>query len=233
MSTLVMIFLKAPRPGTVKTRLGREIGMTAAVAAYRELAEQQLQRIPAGFRTEVHYAPRGSRAEMRAWLGSKVNFRAQCGGDLGARLRQAFTHGFARGYRRIMAIGSDCPELDATCLRQADTLLEQTDVVLGPATDGGYYLIGLRRVAPRLFADIAWSTETVCATTLTRAQECGLTHALLAEKDDIDDLASALPVRDRRVHPVEENVGASPWTWAHSVAVHTVVAGWKACQANQ
>lgn len=190
MSTLVMVFLKAPRPGTVKTRLGRDVGMTVATAAYRELAEQQLRRIPAGFRTEVHYAPRGSRAEMRSWLGSKVNLRAQCGGDLGARLCQAFTGAFARGYRRIMAIGSDCPELDAACLRHADALLEQADVVLGPATDGGYYLIGLRRPAPRLFENIAWSTGTVCATTVIRAKECGLTHALLEAKDDIDDLAA-------------------------------------------
>lgn len=185
-----MVFLKAPRPGTVKTRLGREIGMAVATAAYRKLAEQQLRRIPSRFRTEVHYAPRGSRAEMRAWLGRRVNFRVQSGGDLGVRLSYAFAHGFARGYRRILAIGSDCPDLDATCLRQADALLQQTDVVLGPATDGGYYLIGLKRPAPRLFEDIAWSTETVCATTVIRAKECGLTHILLEAKDDIDDLAA-------------------------------------------
>jgi len=189
-SALIMVFLKAPRPGTVKTRLGREIGMPAATDIYRELAEQQLHRIPAGFRVEVHYAPRGASVEMRSWLGQKVNLRVQSAGDLGDRLRHAFAQGFARGYRRIMAIGSDCPELDAATLRQAAGLLEESDVVLGPASDGGYYLIGLRRPAPRLFENIAWSTETVCATTLDRARESGLTHALLEVKDDIDDLAA-------------------------------------------
>lgn len=190
MSALVMVFLKAPRTGTVKTRLGREIGMPAATDIYRELAEQQLRRIPAGFRVEVHYAPRGAADEMQAWLGRHRNYRAQGGGDLGARLSKAFAEGFGRGYRQIIAIGSDCPELDKACLRRAAGKLAANDVVLGPATDGGYYLIGLRRPAPRLFEDIEWSTATVLVTTQARIQECGFSSSLLEEKEDIDDLAS-------------------------------------------
>ncbi len=127
---------------------------------------------------------------MRAWLGLRFVYRAQIGGDLGRRMSHAFTHGFQRGYGAIIAIGSDCPGLDEACLRRADELLGHTDVVLGPATDGGYYLIGLRRPEPRLFAGIEWSTATVLATTLARIQECGLSYALLEEKDDIDDLAA-------------------------------------------
>lgn len=190
MTTLVMTFLKAPRPGTVKTRLGRDIGMEEATLVYRGLAEQQLRRIPADFRTEVHYAPRGAAGEMRAWLGPQVACRAQSGPDLGARMSNAFARGFQRGYRAIIAIGSDCPGLDAACLRQAAGQLAKVDVVLGPAVDGGYYLIGLRSPAPSLFEGIEWSTATVLATTLVRIQECGLSHALLEEKDDIDDLAA-------------------------------------------
>lgn len=188
MSTLVMVFLKAPRPGTVKTRLGRSIGMEEATAVYRGFAEQQLCRIPEDFRTEVHYAPRGAAGEMRTWLGCELNYRAQSGRDLGARMSNAFARGFLRGYRSIIAIGSDCPGLDEDCLRQAADLLMKKDVVLGPATDGGYYLIGLRRPAPLLFENIEWSTATVLATTLARIRECGLKHTLLEEKDDIDDL---------------------------------------------
>lgn len=189
MTTLVMVFLKAPRPGTVKTRLGRDIGHPRATAMYRALAEQQLDRIPAEFRTEIHYAPRGARMEMRQWLGRRHLFRAQNGRDLGERMSRAFVQGFLRGFERIIAIGSDCPELDRDCLRRADAELRRADVVLGPATDGGYYLIGLRRPQPALFKDIAWSTETVLAETLVRIRGNELTHRLLEEKEDIDDLA--------------------------------------------
>lgn len=190
MATLVMIFLKAPRPGTVKTRLGKETGFEQATVVYRQLAEAQLSWIPADFGTEIHYAPRGAVQEMRAWLGGRRLYRAQTGGNLGARLGQAFAGAFRRGYARVIAIGSDCPELDEDCLHRASRALAENDVVLGPATDGGYYLIGLRRPAPRLFEDIAWSTATVLATTQARIQECGLSSFLLEEKEDIDDLAS-------------------------------------------
>jgi len=189
MSILLMAFLKAPRPGTVKTRLGQELGFAEATEVYRDLAEQQLRRIPGEFRTEIHYAPRGAAAEMKQWLGRGYHYRAQSGGDLGERMSKAFARGFQRGYRRILAIGSDCPELDAACLRRAGELLGQTDVVLGPATDGGYYLIGLRRPEPRLFEAVDWGTPTVFATTQARLLERGLSCALLEEKEDIDDLA--------------------------------------------
>ncbi|MBI2517028.1 MAG: TIGR04282 family arsenosugar biosynthesis glycosyltransferase [Opitutae bacterium] len=189
MNALVMAFFKAPRPGTVKTRLGREIGHEPATALYRRMAEEQLARIPAEMRAEVHYAPRGAKPDMTEWLG-KRHYRAQAGGDLGARLNHAFLTGFRRGYRPVLAIGADCPDLDAACLRRAVLLLGSHDVVLGPATDGGYYLIGLRAPAPRLFADIEWSTSTVLADTVQRAKAGGLSVAQLEERLDIDDLAS-------------------------------------------
>ena len=204
MTTLVMVFLKAPRPGTVKTRLGRDIGHPRATAVYRALAEQQLDRIPAEFCTEIHYAPRGAREEMRRWFGRRHLFRAQNGRDLGERMNRAFAHGFIRGFGRIIAIGSDCPELDGDCLRRADAELLGTDVVLGPATDGGYYLIGLRQPQPALFKDIAWSTETVLAETMVRVRKGGLSHRLLEEKEDIDDLAGW------QRHQAKNSVRAAP-----------------------
>jgi len=190
MTPLILTFLKAPRRGTVKTRLGLEIGFDEATVIYRQLAEEQLSRIPTDFRTEIHYAPRGAAGEMRAWLGRDAAFKAQSGGDLGERLSKAFADGFRRGYHQIIAIGSDCPELDESCLRRAAGKLTATDVVLGPATDGGYYLIGLRIPAPRVFENIEWSTATVLASTQARIQECGLSSSLLEEKEDIDDLAA-------------------------------------------
>lgn len=186
---LLMVFLKAPRLGEVKTRLAREIGDGAALAIYRRLAEEQLARLPRTFDVEVTYAPRGARAEMRAWLGADRRYRAQVGGGLGERLAQAFAAAFARGYRAVFAIGADCPGLDGDCLLRARALLARHDAVIGPADDGGYYLLGLRRQAPGLFRGIDWSTASVLAQTRTRLRVERMTHALLETKSDVDTAA--------------------------------------------
>ena len=186
---LVMVFLKAPRRGEVKTRLAREIGAAAALVVYRRLAEGQLARIPPGFRAEVTYAPRGARAEMRDWLGSRVHYRAQVGTGLGERLAHAFASAFARGYRTVLAIGADCPGLDGACLVRAQALLEGRDAVIGPADDGGYYLLGLRRPAPGVFRGIDWGTPAVLTQTRARLKAAGRTHAMLRPKADVDTLA--------------------------------------------
>lgn len=198
MTPLVMAFFKAPRPGTVKTRLGREIGHEQATALYRRMGEEQLARIPVEMRAEVHYAPRGAKPDMIEWLG-KRHYRSQTGGDLGARMSHAFVTGFRRGYRPVLAIGADCPDLDSICLREAVRSLAKYDVVIGPASDGGYYLIGLRAPAPGLFTGIEWSTSTVLAETLRRAAQQKLSVALLRERLDIDDLPTLQShIRNRR-----------------------------------
>lgn len=185
-----MAILKAPRSGYVKTRLGRQVGFDQATRIYRVMAERQLRSVPENFRIEVHYAPRGARSEMRDWLGANYHYCAQAGGDLGQRLARAFERGFRRGAKEIIAIGADCPGLDGACLIEAARRLRKADVVLGPAADGGYYLIGLRRPAPQLFESIAWSSADVLRQTLDRVAELGLSSALLTVKEDIDDLES-------------------------------------------
>jgi hypothetical protein len=196
-SPVVMAFLKAPRPGTVKTRLARDIGVIRATRLYRRLAERQLEVVPPEFVLEVHYAPRSAGSEMRAWLGDRLTYRAQSGGDLGRRLAQAFARAFSRGATRVLAIGADCPSLDARCLRAAARHLRRTDVVIGPARDGGYYLIGLRRPEPRLFSDIAWSSDAVLRQTRQRAAQAGLSVVLMKEMEDVDDVHSLQRVRVR------------------------------------
>lgn len=201
MTPLVMAFFKAPRPGTVKTRLGREIGHDQATALYRRMGEEQLARIPVEMRTEVHYAPRGARPDMVEWLG-KRHYRSQTGGDLGARLSHSFATGFRRGYGPVFAIGADCPDLDSACLHEAVESLANHDVVIGPASDGGYYLIGLRAPAPSLFTGIEWSTPTVFADTMQRAKEQELRVALLPERLDIDDLPTLQRHHHDRRQPI-------------------------------
>jgi hypothetical protein len=137
---------------------------------------------------------------MRDWLGPRFHYRLQSGGDLGQRLAMAFAKTFKRGALKVMAVGADCPGLDGECLVEAARHLETADVVLGPAVDGGYYLIGLRRPEPGLFTHIAWSSEKVLSQTLSRASASGLSVRLLPLREDVDDRESLL--RQAKIDPL-------------------------------
>lgn len=186
---VVVAMLKAPRVGHVKTRLGAQIGLERATRIYRLLAERQTASVPRDWRTEIHFSPSNARAEMQGWLGDGPAYFPQCEGDLGQRLTDAVAGAFGRGASAVIVVGGDCPDLDETCLRRAHEALQTVDVVLGPAWDGGYTLIGLRRPELRLFEDIPWSTDQVLTATLERAAAGRLRHVFLVPKEDIDDLA--------------------------------------------
>ena len=187
---VVMLFAKAPRAGTVKTRLAADVGEERAVDLYRAMVERQLREVPAGWQVEIHFDPVDAEDDMRAWLGSAHHYRPQADGDLGRRLKKAFGAAFSRGATTVIAIGGDCPELDQETFHEAVTRLARAELVLGPATDGGYYLLALRRPAPELFDNIPWSSNQVASMTLARAKILGLSRELLTPKDDIDDIAS-------------------------------------------
>jgi len=134
----------------------------------------------------------GSASAARRWLGHRdVGYRRQSDGDLGARIRAAFTRAFDRGAQQVVVIGSDCPRLSATHLRQALQLLSDVGLVLGPALDGGYYLIGINRESaaralPALFADVPWGSADVLARTLEAAESAHLGFMLLEPLPDVD-----------------------------------------------
>jgi rSAM/selenodomain-associated transferase 1 len=189
MSTAALLMLKAPRPGFVKTRLAAAIGPDAACAAYRAMAEKQLREIPMGWARVVHFAPADGCAEMQEWLGDGCFYAPQADGDLGARMSAAARDAATKGFARAILLGGDCPWITRELLLRAEQELAAHDLVIGPATDGGYYLLGMNAGKMAPFSGIEWSTEHVLKQTLTQAEEAGLSVCLLPELEDVDDAA--------------------------------------------
>ena len=187
---LIILFTRLPKPGCTKTRLIPALGAEGAAELQRHMTVHTLNRAQQaarrhGFALEVHYTG-GQRADFRQWLGDDLEYWPQASGNLGARMSQAFAAAFERGCRSIVLIGTDCPQIDESIFREAFTSLETKDLVLGPAHDGGYYLIGLRHPSPELFDGVAWGTETVFEQSLRRAKEAKLSCHLLEMLSDVD-----------------------------------------------
>jgi len=188
----VIVFLKFPEPGAVKTRLAAEVGDEAAARLARHFAEQTLAAAASlGLPVTVSFAPARRGPEFSAWLGSGYDYAPQKGADLGERMRHAFEDAFARGAERAVLVGTDAPDRPVEFLSEALERLEDHDAVLGPALDGGYHLIALRRgsFAPAVLSGIDWSTPRVLAQTLLALREAGRTAYMLPPWRDIDDRA--------------------------------------------
>jgi uncharacterized protein len=182
----LIVFVKAPRPGLAKTRIAVTAGEPRAAAIHRELTATVLSRVGALAAVELRFMPDDAEAEIGPWRRQTWTAQAQGSGDLGERLRRAFEQSFASGAERVVIIGSDCPEVRSSDIRTAWKELKAHDLVVGPAIDGGYWLIGLRAAQPALFENIAWSTEAVLGETLQRARSLGLRIQLLRFLGDID-----------------------------------------------
>ncbi len=186
----LFLFTRFPQPGQTKTRLIPALGASGAADLQRQMTEHLLRRFR-GFcqgrqiALEVHFAG-GTMAQMRRWLGDAAVLKPQSEGDLGDRLKFALHQGFTTGLQRIIVIGSDCPDISEVQIARALTFLESHDVVLGPALDGGYYLIGLNRLYLPLFESIPWSTAQVLERTRAIAHQSGLSLAQLNPLSDID-----------------------------------------------
>ena len=182
----LIVFVKAPRPGTVKTRIAQTAGAQKACAIYREMVDTVLSRLRSLRAAQLWFAPDDAGPEIVPWLREDWTARPQGGGDLGERLSRAFASAFANGSERVVIVGSDCPEVKSSDIRAAWQQLQSHDLVVGPAVDGGYWLIGLRAPQPELFRDIAWSSDQVLGQTLQRAKTLGLRIQLLRILTDID-----------------------------------------------
>jgi rSAM/selenodomain-associated transferase 1 len=150
------------------------------------MVETLLKNMGAMRTAELRFAPDDAEDEITPWLRNDWRAEPQGGGDLGERLARTFESAFASGAERVVIIGSDCPEVKSADIRTAWKELKTHDLVVGPAIDGGYWLIGMRQAHPQLFDGITWSSEKVLGETLQRARSLGLSIQLLRILSDID-----------------------------------------------
>lgn len=179
---LIIVFLKALRPGAVKTRLAQSIGPEAACQAYDEMSRSVLKTLRGFQHIQLRFTPDDAQPEIVPLLQPGWSIAPQGNGNLGDRMKRAILE---TGGPAIL-IGTDCPAIEPSDLTEARIALNDYPVVIGPARDGGYWLIGMCEYKPNLFQDINWSTETVFEETLTRAEQENLPVHLLRELSDID-----------------------------------------------
>lgn len=186
----LILFTRYPEPGRTKTRLIPALGAQGAAALQRRMSEAIVGRMLQfaanhPVRLEIRYAD-GSQQDMEDWLSCDIPCLTQGEGDLGERLHRAFTQGFAQGDQAVVIIGADCPTLTPALFAQAFAALAQKEMVLGPALDGGYYLVGLTQPVPSLFSDIPWGSGEVLAATLRQAKTLNLSPLFLEPLADVD-----------------------------------------------
>lgn len=182
----LLIFTKNPEAGKVKTRLAATVGNEAALAIYNQLLQHtvsETENLPVD--KFVFYADYILHEDV--WINNGYYKEVQYGNDLGERMCSAFDFAFQKGYEQVVIIGTDCPEISSATIINAFASLERNDVVIGPAEDGGYYLLGMKQLHSGLFEQIQWSTPTVLANTISKIKRLHLTHHLLPVMKDIDE----------------------------------------------
>jgi rSAM/selenodomain-associated transferase 1 len=189
---LLVIMVKEPVPGLVNTRLTPPLTPVEAAALAQCFLEDRVAEMSKiqGADLAIAYAPSTAGTAFTVHTRRRFRLFPQQSGDLGARMQAIFTEQITAGYHHVCIIGTDSPDLPRSFVLEGFRLLAATvtDVVLGPAIDGGYYLIGMRRLHPLLFTDIPWSTADVLHMTLARAQDAGLRTATLPGWHDLDTI---------------------------------------------
>jgi rSAM/selenodomain-associated transferase 1 len=210
--SIVVIVAKQPVPAQVKTRLCSHLSPVEAAELYalflQDMVEEmlELRRPRHGFVSEValtvSYTPEESEAAFKAILPADIPIFPQTGDSLGERLVNIFERLCGNGYDQVHIIGSDCPDMPSSLVAESIRLLEnpQTDLVLGPCRDGGYYLVGMKKPNPSLFDRIPWSTDRVLEVTLDRARARSLSFSLLDRWEDVDTYEDLLRFFQRNLN---------------------------------
>ena len=192
-NTLIIQFAKWPRLGQVKTRLAKKLGDQAAYDIHLELTHAVLDNLSSSKEGDVElwfdklskYTP-DTQTLVEKCQSLSVAIDCQSGKDLGERMYHALSFAL-KDYQKVIIVGSDCPTVDKAYLGQAVKVLNDHDLVLGPAADGGYVLLGARKVAPTLLDSIAWGQGSVLRSTIEGADKLGLTYGLLESTWDVDE----------------------------------------------
>lgn len=182
----IIIFVRRPILGKVKTRLAKSLGADKALAIYKTLLAHTVGiTIKLSADKFVYYADEIE--EQDGWNNEVYQKRKQVEGELGHKMQAAFEDCFKEGYNRVLIIGSDCYELTTEIVEKAFSQLEDADLVAGPAKDGGYYLLGMKQPNPTIFDLEAWSNADVLKSTLMRCKGAGLSYYLLPTLNDVDE----------------------------------------------
>ncbi len=181
----LIIFARKPVAGKVKTRLAAAVGEETALRIYIRLLTHT-REVAMGAGCDVHVFLTEPPADL-FWQDFTLDLQAE--GDLGLKMHDAFVQLFAAGYQHVIIIGSDCPDLQASHVQQAFGALAAHDAVIGPAADGGFYLLGMRQMHSNLFRNKSWSTEKVFAETIADLRDAGLSYAVLPQLRDVDEVA--------------------------------------------
>jgi uncharacterized protein len=205
-SRALLVFAKTPKPGKVKTRLLAAVPAEVAAALHEACIADTLRLVRKMRGCDVFVFAAGGtgyfqRLAKKQGRGACVRVLPQRGAELGARMERAFRKCFAMGYREVVVIGTDTPWMGAERVRRAFAELKANDVVVGPAEDGGYYLLGMRKMVAEIFRGIPWSTERVLELTLKKIVALKLRKKLLRRDFDLDrpeDLKRAERMLKRR-----------------------------------
>jgi rSAM/selenodomain-associated transferase 1 len=184
--TALIIFVRNPIYGKVKTRLAKDIGDDNALKVYYSLLKHTLNITqPINCSKFVYYADEVTYQDI--WDIPGYSKRLQEGNDLGERMYHAMKDAFDSGFTKVLIVGSDCFQIKTEIIEKAIVLLNHYSAVLGPAIDGGYYLLALANLIPDLFFNKAWSTDQVSQQTISDFNRIGISYDLLEELNDIDD----------------------------------------------
>ncbi len=184
----LIIFLRYPENGNVKTRLAKTTSSDFATSFYKTCAEKIVNEVKKikSINRFAFYSNKEEKTKVEKWLGSKLFFSPQEGKSLGERMQNAFAKVLSTGAKKVVIVGTDVPDLSAEIIREAFKKLDDSDIVIGPSKDGGYYLIGMKKMYPELFSGIKFSTNTVFSETIGQIRTLGLSYYTLPELQDID-----------------------------------------------
>ena len=198
---LIIIFAKYPSEGKVKTRLAAFLGAKYAVKLYKSFTEAVVKGAKdTKEHIRIEYAPKGKEKAFKEWLGENLVFRKQDGEDIGKKMYNAFVSAFNDGFLKVILIGTDIPEINSNLLKKAFYALRKNDAVIGPAEDGGYYLIGFNkgRLLKEAFIGIPWSSKEVFKKTLAAFKKRNYSVGTVEKKTDIDTFEDLQKIRKRK-----------------------------------